>query len=159
MGIPCTPGTAVDGTSVAATHGMSPHDDVSIDVSPIAPVHLELETTRAHELVGPYGAFVATMAPAELAPPQWGTVRYGEPNGSSEWRAPAPRIAWVERAHDALSEMPAGVWHRLALYGFLFFIFGNLLRCGGLSTFTNVSCALVTLLGLAGTVACAYRSP
>jgi hypothetical protein len=138
---------------------MSPHDDLSIDVSQIAPVHLELETTRAHDLVGPYGAFVATMAPTELSPRPWGTVPYGQPYVQSEWRAPAPQHAWAERALDALTEVPAGVWHRFALYGFLFFLFGNLLRCGGLSTFTNVSCALVTLLGLAGTVACAYRNP
>jgi hypothetical protein len=141
---------------------MSLHDELTIDVSDIAPVHLELEATRAHDLVGPYGAFVATMAPAEQAQP-WGTVRYGQPYSPpyarTEWRSAAPTSAWAARALDALGGLPAGAWHRLALYGFLFFLFGNLLRCGGLSAFTNVSCVLVTLLGLAGTVASAHRSP
>jgi len=137
---------------------MSPHDDASIDVSQIAPVHLELESARAHDLVGPYGAFVATMAPAELAPPTWGTPPYAQ----SPWRSPAPRSASgaaASRGLEALAALPVGLWKRLALYGFLFFLFGNLLRCGGLSTSTNIACALVVVLGLAGVVACAQRNP
>lgn len=132
---------------------MTPNGELSIDVSQIAPVHLELEPARAHDVVGPYGAFVATMAP-DAAPPPWGAPSYG-PTG---WRSPAPSAQEVgapARALDSLAVVPVAVWKRVALYGFLFVVFGNLLRCGGLSTFTNVSCALVVAVGLAGVVACA----
>lgn len=137
---------------------MSPHDELSIDVSQIAPVHLELATSRAHDLVGPYGAFVATMAPEHLAQQAWGAHPFA-PNAQSEWRAPAPTSAATARVLDTLAVLPVGVWKRVALYAFLFFVFGNLLRCGGLATFTNVACAILIVLGLAGLVACAQRNP
>ncbi len=133
---------------------MTPNGELSIDVSKIAPVHLELELepARAHEVVGPYGAFVATMASAEPAPAPWGTPSYSHPG----WRPPASRAPTAPaRALDSLAVVPVAVWKRVALYGFLFVVFGNLLRCGGLSTFTNVSCVLVVALGLAGMIACA----
>lgn len=130
---------------------MTPNGELSIDVSQIAPVHLELESSRAHDVVGPYGAFVATMAPA--LPP---AMEAPPPYAHTEWRAPTPPSG---RALDVLADVPVAIWKRLALYGSLFFVFGNLLRCGGLSTLTNVTCALVVLFGLAGLVACAQRNP
>lgn len=137
---------------------MNPDGELSIDVSQIAPLHLELESSRAHDVVGPYGAFVATMAPADHAPLPWGAPPYSP----TEWRSPTPSepsTGRTSRALDSLAVVPLGIWKRVALYGFLFFVFGNLLRCGGLSTFTNVSCALVVALGLAGVVASAQRNP
>lgn len=137
---------------------MTPNGELSIDVSQIAPVQLELESARAHDVVGPYGAFVATMAPADQAPPPWGAPAYSH----TGWRPPVPSARSTgasSRALDSLAVVPVGVWKRFALYGALFFVFGNLLRCGGLSTFTNVSCALVVAVGLAGIVACAQRNP
>ena len=134
---------------------MIPDGELSIDVSQIAPVHLELESARAHDVVGPYGAFVATMAPADQASSPWGAPPYSHTTS----RPPAPRAGVTSRALDSLAAVPVGIWKRFALYGSLFFVFGNLLRCGGLSTFTNVSCALVVVLGLAGVVASAQRSP
>jgi len=137
---------------------MSRHHELSIDLSQIEPVHLELETTRSHELVGPYGAFVATMAPEELTRRAFETPAYAP----GQWRAPAPRSAagaGVERVLEALAMLPVGLWKRLALYGFLFFLFGNLLRCGGLAMMTNVACALLVVFGLVGVVACAQRNP
>lgn len=137
---------------------MSRHHELSIDVSEIEPVHLELEAARSHELVGPYGAFVATMAPAELTAQAWRAPSYAP----SAWRTPAPRSAIggaVERVFDAFAALPMAIWKRLALYGFLFLLVGNLLRCGGLSTMTNVACALLVMFGLVGVVACAQRNP
>ena len=137
---------------------MSRHHELSIDVSQIEPVHLELEPTRSHELVGPYGAFVATMAPPELAAQAWRTPSYVP----STWRTPSPSSAIgvaVERVLEAFAALPMAVWKRLALYSFLFLLFGNLLRCGGLSTMTNVACALLVVLGLVAFVACAQRNP
>lgn len=137
---------------------MRPHHELSIDVSQIEPVHLELEPARSHELVGPYGAFVATMAPAELSSQAWRTPSYAP----SAWRTPAPRTALgaaVDRVLEAFAALPMAVWKRLALYSFLFLLFGNLLRCGGLSTMTNVACALLVMFGLVGVVACAQRNP
>jgi hypothetical protein len=137
---------------------MSLHDDGSIDVSEIAPVHLELEAARAHEIVGPYGAYVGTMAPTELAPPT-----SAMPLSPYGWHPPAPRSSLrvaVDSVLDALAAFPLAVWKRVALYSFLFMLFGNLLRCRGLSTLTNVSCGLLVVIGLLGVVACcSQRSP
>ena len=130
---------------------MTPNGELSIDISQMAPVHLELEPARAHEVVGPYGAFVATMASADPATAPWGAPSYSH----TGWRPPAPSAPTAPvRALDSLAVVPVAVWKRVALYGSLFVVFGNLLRCGGLSTFTNVSCLLVVALGLAGVVAC-----
>ena len=137
---------------------MIPDGELSIDLSQIAPVHLELESARAHDVVGPYGAFVATMAPADQAPLTWGSPPYS--HSASRPPAPSePSTGATSRALDSLAVVPVGVWKRFALYGFFFFVFGNLLRCGGLSTFTNVSCALVVALGLVGVVVSAQRNP
>ena len=138
---------------------MSPHDDTLIDVSQIAPIHLELESARAHDLVGPYGAFVATMAPAPPSPTYWDAPRGGGAGWSST--APGPTTTTVGTAPllDTLAVLPVGLWKRLALYGSLFGLFGNLLRCGGLSTSTNVACAVIVVLGVAGILACAQRNP
>jgi hypothetical protein len=135
---------------------MSPHDELTIDVSQIAPIELELEPARAHDLVGPYGALVATMAPPQMAPRPWAA----EQHARAAWRSPAPRWAHqdkLDRITDALAVIPMGVWKRVALYSFLFLVFGNLLRCSGLSSMTNISCALLVLIGLAGVGACAQR--
>lgn len=137
---------------------MSRHHELSIDLSQIEPMHLELEPTRSHEFVGPYGAFVATMAPEELSRRAYETPAYAP----QAWRAPAPRSAAgaaVDRFLEAVAMLPVGLWKRLALYGFLFFLFGNLLRCGGLAWTTNVACALLVVFGLVGVVACAQRNP
>ena len=132
---------------------MSPHEDMSIDVSQIAPleVELELEPARAHNVVGPYGAFVATMAPAEMVPQPWRMQHQPQ----SQWRSPAPRTLSpsVERVMESLAVLPMGVWKRVALYSFLFMLFGNLLRCRGLASSTNFGCVLLLVLGLAGMVA------
>lgn len=138
---------------------MIPGGELSIDLSQIAPVHLELESARAHDVVGPYGAFVATMAPAaDQAPLTWGSPPYS--HAGSRPPAPSePSTGATSSALDSLAVVPVGIWKRFALYGFLFFVFGNLLRCGGLSTFTNVSCTLVVALGLVGVVVSAQRSP
>ena len=137
---------------------MIPDGELSIDLSQIAPMHLELESARAHDVVGPYGAFVATMAPADQAPLTWGSPPYSH-TGSRPAAPCEPSTGATSRALDSLAVVPVGVWKRIALYGFLFFVFGNLLRCGGLSTFTNVSCALVVALGLVGVVVSAQRNP
>lgn len=127
---------------------MSPREDGWIDVSQIAPVHLELETTRSHALVGPYGAFVATMAPEQ---PSW-----GHEAATQSW--PSRPVTRADRVMGALAEISIEVWKRLSLYSFLFMLFGNTLRCRGLSAGTNVACALLVLVGLAGVVAC-QRKP
>jgi hypothetical protein len=140
---------------------MSPRDEVSIDVSDIAPVHLELETSRSHDLVGPYGAFVATMAPPHLASQAWRAPPYAV--AGSTWReysAPKTRAgAAAERVIDAFAALPFGLWSRVAFYAFLFFFLGNVFRCGGLTLMTDVACSLLVVLGLVGMVACAQRNP
>ncbi|MDB4937466.1 MAG: hypothetical protein JWP87_4438 [Labilithrix sp.] len=111
--------------------------------------HLELETARSHDLVGPYGAFVATMAPEAplvVAPPP-------------AERSDVTAAGIVERTIDVLAVLPISVWSRVALYSFLTMLFGNLLRCGGLSASANLTFAFFVVLGLAGVGASAQRSP
>lgn len=140
---------------------MPPRDEVSIDISDIAPMHLELETSRSHDLVGPYGAFVATMAPPGLASQAW-RPSHGAGVGQTwrEYSAPTTRAgAIAERLVDAFAALPFGLWSRVSLYAFLFFFLGNVFRCGGLALLTDVACAILVLLGVVGMVACAQRNP
>jgi hypothetical protein len=118
----------------------------------IASPHFELEVTRSREIVGPYGAYLATMAPphpdfrAQL--PAWRPAM-------TPLRASTP----LADALDVLALLPVAVWKRVALYSFLFMPFGNGLTCGGMSASSNVLCAALVALGVAGLYACAQRNP
>ena len=117
-----------------------------------APIRLELaDAGRSHTIVGPYGALVATMAsPADAQP-----YLYTPGPGSLAPRSPT-RLA---RTADLFALLPLAVWKRVALYGFLFIVLGNLLRCGGLSFATNVACVVLAVLGVVGCVVTAQRNP
>ena len=135
---------------------MSRHDDLEIDISHLPPVSFELETARSHDVVGPYGAFVATMAPPSMAVDAWRPPPYAQ----SAWPPPRSRAESIlDRVFDALATFPTGVWKRVFLYSFLFMVFGNLLRCRGLSLTSNVACIFLIVLGAMGLAACSQRSP
>lgn len=140
--------------TVRATYVTACRSDVR-DVEDIAPASFELEPPRAHDLVGPYGAFTATMAPDSLVTPLVTTP----PAASSSSAYGPPSQTLVARLLDELAMLPLGVWKRVALYSFLVLVFGNLLRCGGLSSTANVIFAGFTALGVAGVIACVQRNP
>lgn len=95
---------------------------------------IEHERPRAHDIVGPYGALVATMA----ADPST-AVRVVE----------APR-GIRERVESAVSVVPSGVWNRMSVYSCLALLLGNLFLARGLSAGTNVAGALLALIGFVG---------
>jgi hypothetical protein len=111
----------------------------------------ELETTPSREIVGPYGAYLATMA---VPQPDFAS-------GPAAWRQAMPVRSTTPLEHmlDALVLLPAAAWKRVALYSFLFLLFGNGLTCRGLSMCANMTCVALVVLGIAGLYACGQRNP
>lgn len=118
-----------------------------------APIALELaDGGRSHVIEGPYGALLATMATPSMEPRP---AAYRPGPASLAPVAATP----FERAGDVLASVSIEVWKRVALYSFLFMLFGNLLRCRGLALGTNAACVLLLVLGIAGCIASAQRNP
>lgn len=64
-----------------------------------------------------------------------------------------------EAVIDATTSIPFGFWKRLPVYAFLALVLGNGCRCGGLSGWTNVSLAVLVVVGVAGVVLSLQRNP
>jgi hypothetical protein len=60
---------------------------------------------------------------------------------------------------DGMTSIPFAFWKRVPAYAFLALVLGNGCRCRGLSTMTNVSLAVLVVVGLAGVVLSLQRSP
>lgn len=90
-------------------------------------------------------------------------MRCGAPLGSTlappapALQSPAPSVS--EAVIEAATSLPFGFWKRVPAYAFLALVLGNGCRCGGLPTVTNVSLAVLVVIGLAGVVLCLQRNP
>lgn len=123
------------------------------ETTPGAPLELELlDEGRCHVIEGPYGALVATMAEPSMAP----QARSPSASSLSLYSTPVTRL---DRARELLELLPVGVWKRLALYTFLFLVFGNLVRSRGLALSTNLAGVTVVVISLVALLSVTQRNP
>lgn len=122
-----------------------------------APVALELgEPPRCHDIEGPYGALVATMAPLEAPPPSVAAFD-ASVRVSPTSLAPTMASSWGGRVGDVLAVLPPAVWKRVALYTALFVVLGNTVRAGGFAMSTNAAALALVVVAVIGTRASSAR--
>lgn len=150
------------------------------DESGAADISLELDVSPRHFPRFVTGATTAPSAPEIAACSYCGAVGRGEPTcaacgapgapvhatlpplprvsryPSAFPTAPAPALSTPPSRGDAVIEavstLPFGFWKRLPAYAFLAMVLGNGCMCGGLAGRTNVTLAVLIVLGVAGLV-------